>query len=113
MGLVPHLWSLGLVAHLQTSDHFVACDAVPVIDSEVKSYALQVCATAGAGHRGIAGRWQVKNERLVERWVQGLLLHLRLLLANALPVVQQHYLHVRVCISQKRHFRKLKSFSLS
>ena len=85
------------VSHLQAPNHFVAGDAVPVVDDEVKSDALQEHAAARARHRRAAGLRQVENERLVERRIQRLLLDLSFLLADALPVVQQQHLDVRVC----------------
>ena len=91
------------ISHLQPTDHFVAGDAVPVVDDEVQSNALQVCAAAGTWHWGRAGVRQVELERLVECRVESFLLHLRLLLADALPVVQQPYLDVRVCTAVTRN----------
>ena len=85
------------ISHLQTPDHFVAGDAVPVVNDKLKLDAPQVRATTGAGHRSTAGWRQVKHEGLVERWIQRFLLHLGFLLPDALSIVKQLYLDVRIC----------------
>jgi len=51
----------------------------------------------GLEYRSAAGWRQVEHERLVEGWVESFLLDLRLFLPDALAVVEQQHLHVRVC----------------
>ena len=95
------------VSHLQTPDHFIAGDAVPVVDDKLEPDALQVRPAAGAGHRGTAGRRQIKDKRLVECGIQRLLLYLRFLLADALTVIQQQHLDVRICTAVTTTLLKL------
>lgn len=65
--------------------YLVLGDSVPVQHEQLERDVVE----RGAGR----GR-HLEHERLVEHRVQGALLHVRLLLGDALPVVQQVHLHV-------------------
>ena len=86
--LVPvmRLLSAELGADLKASDHLVLGHPVPVEREELDADVVQ----------SLVARY-VEQERLVEHRVQRSLLHVRFLLGDALTVVQQVYLHVRVC----------------
>ena len=74
-------------SELQATHHLVLCDTVPVEEEELDTDTCQ--AVVATGH--------VEQERLVEDRVEGSLLDACLLLGDPLPVVQNVYLHVRIC----------------
>ena len=88
---VLHLYGAALGAEHQLSDGLVATHAVVVHDADHQ----RRLSDALVRH--------VERERVVERWIQRLLLHLRLLLLRLLALVHHPDLHVRICshISQR------------
>lgn len=64
-------------SHFQTAYNLVLSDPVPIEHEELQTYV----------HQAFIVR-HVKQEGLVEHWIQGTLLHVRLLLGDTLAVVQ-------------------------
>lgn len=92
--LVPVLlgWPSAPGPQLQPADHLVLGDTVPVQDQELEADVLEALVVGDLEH-----------ERLVEDRVGGALLHVGLLLGDALVVVEKVDLHVRICVGEKKH----------
>jgi len=83
------------------SHHLVLGHLIPVEHHEVEADSSQQVGASGTGTgAGGVGGGKVEDEGLVEDWVESSLLDVRLLLGNALSVVRQVDLDVRVCTPQ-------------
>ncbi len=71
-----------------TSHYLILGDPVPVEEHELQADVFQAV---------VSEMWELKDEGLVEDGVQGPLLHVGLLLGDALVVVQQVDLDIRIC----------------
>ena len=88
-------------ADLQVSDELVLRHLIPVQHDELQADSGQEAGAGGAGRRRV-GCGKVEDERFVVDRVQSTLLDMRLLLGDALSVVHQVHLYVRVCKEHER-----------
>jgi len=84
-------------SHLQSTDHLVLGDTVPVQQLELQGDVGEVLSSRG----------QFEHERFVEDRLDGALLHVSLFLHDSLALVEQVDLHVRIAQAGEVHPREV------